>query len=108
MSGLSETYGFAPPPGWNARIRPTEAHGGAYAAGRAYRALARLRDRFANGRIVVCSHGDVVPALLAFLCANEDVTVPELPFDRPLWTRLDFDRGTFAVRVQHRPAGFPN
>jgi 8-oxo-dGTP diphosphatase len=80
---LRETFGFVPPPGWSesATTPPGGPLGGAFAAGRAWTALTRIRAAHPAGRVVVCSHGDLVPALAAFLVGAFGLALPA-PHDR--------------------------
>jgi 8-oxo-dGTP diphosphatase len=108
LPSLRETDGFPPPAGWGDFLRPESAYGGARAAGSAYAALALIRSRVREGRIAVCSHGDIVPALLAFLGAAHGVAIPEPWRPRPMWYTLQFQDERLSV-VPHPPSpDFPN
>jgi 8-oxo-dGTP diphosphatase len=98
---LRETNGFQPPAGW-AFQKADAMHdplGGAYAAGRGWAALWQLNGA-AGGRIAVCSHGDVVPALVAFLTGAFGLPLPAPHERRGGWYTLWFD-GEFARALHH-------
>ena len=108
LSSLRETDGFPPPTGWGAFLRPKSAFGGARTAGKAYNALATICARVPEGRVAVCSHGDIVPALVAFLGAAHDVAVPEPYPLRPMWYTLEFHDEGVAVLLHPPLPDFPN
>jgi 8-oxo-dGTP diphosphatase len=101
MPELRETDGFLPPPGWDG-LPPdlAPAMGGAYAAGRASSALRQIMTGLPEGRVVACSHGDVVPALIAFLIGANGLTLPPLHAQRGGWYTIRADEAN--VRVEHR------
>jgi 8-oxo-dGTP diphosphatase len=100
---LRESHGFAPPPGWAIpAVAPLHAAvGGAYAAGRAWAALAQVRASSAAGRVAVCTHGDLVPALVAFVIGAYGLTLPPLHERRGGWYTVEVEGD--GVRVLHRP-----
>jgi 8-oxo-dGTP diphosphatase len=106
LPALAETDGFLPPPGWGKFHRPVEAHGGAYAAGRAYSVLTDIRVNVREGRVAVCSHGDTVPALIAFISAAHSLALPEPPF-RPIWYTIQFEGDICHGRLNSIPEDFP-
>ncbi|HVX42486.1 MAG TPA: histidine phosphatase family protein [Mycobacteriales bacterium] len=75
---LIETDDFAEPAEWIGGVFApiAEAIRGAWAAGRGLRALRIMADRHRGQRIVAASHGDIIPALLATLCAGYDLPLP--------------------------------
>jgi 8-oxo-dGTP diphosphatase len=75
---LLETRGFAEPREWTEGVyEPVgQALGGAWSAGKALRALDFIANRHPGQRVAACSHGDVIPALLAMLCAAYDRVLP--------------------------------
>jgi 8-oxo-dGTP diphosphatase len=99
---LRETDGFAPPPGWG-RIGLEDGwpdpNGAAYAAGRAWAALGRIRATSAGGRVAVCTHGDVLPSLIAFLIGAEDLAPPPDHVRRGGWYTIRVDGPR--LRVEH-------
>jgi 8-oxo-dGTP diphosphatase len=99
MEGLWETQGFVEPAAWVSGVfAPVGmAIGGAWAAGRAAGVLMRHQ----GGHIVLCSHGDTIPALLAFLAAAYDLPLPEL-VPRGGWFQLHFQEGALSI-TSHTP-----
>ena len=106
VPGLAESNEFATASGWGEIHRPREAYGGAQAAGRAFAALRQIRSNRENGRVVVCSHGDIVPVLVAFLSATYDLALPE-PGLRPIWYTLHFEGEACRGWLIHPPDDFP-
>jgi 8-oxo-dGTP diphosphatase len=70
--------------------------GGASMAGKALAAIARMGGAHPAGRVVACSHGDVIPALLAFVVCLYDHPVPA-HVDRGGWFEVRFQTGTVSV-----------
>jgi broad specificity phosphatase PhoE len=95
---LHETREFQDPPEWVsgllAPIGPPV--GGAWAAGRAVRALAGFAAEHPGGRVVASSHGDVIPVLLSFLAAAFAQPLPRLG-GRGGWYRLRLADGALTV-----------
>lgn len=92
---LLETRGFAEPKEWTeGDYRPIgQALGGAWAAGKAWRAMDAMdamARKHSGRRVVACSHGDVIPVLLAMLCARYDTALPAWP-GRGGWYTLRLD-----------------
>jgi broad specificity phosphatase PhoE len=106
LPGLAESNGFATAAGWGEIHRPREAFGGAQAAGRAFAAFRQIRRSREDGRIVVCSHGDVVPVLAAFLSATYELALPE-PGLRPIWFTFQFEGEACHGWLVHPPDDFP-
>jgi broad specificity phosphatase PhoE len=106
ITGLHETSGFAPGHGWGKRHVPAEAYGATYAAGLVFAEVRRIRSRFQVGRVVACSHGDVVPAFASFISAAYGLSLPE-PLFRPIWYTLQFDSDECRGWLHHVPADFP-
>lgn len=106
---LRETHGFMPPPGWDAPFW-SDIHpplGGAYAAGRAHAALRQIASLVPAGRAIVCTHGDIIPAFLAYLTG-----VHELPPVTPLtrrggWYTIELDSESVRVTPHPAPNDFP-
>jgi 8-oxo-dGTP diphosphatase len=97
---LRETDGFLPPPGWDGLPRDmAPAMGGAYAAGRASAALRQIMIGLPEGRVIACSHGDVVPALIAFLISANGLSLPPTHVRRGGWYTIRADEAN--VRVEH-------
>ena len=77
MPGFKDTRGYRAPAGWeNPERQGGDPLGGAQSAGSAYAALHQIRESVPNGRAVLCSYGDIVPALLAFLSGAYGVEMP--------------------------------
>jgi 8-oxo-dGTP diphosphatase len=75
--GFCDTHGYRPPAGWGSGGDDGPSPlGGALAAGSSFASFARLRREFPDGRVVMCSYGDVVPALLAFLAGAHGTAMP--------------------------------
>jgi len=78
--------------------------GGAWTAGRAIGALRVMAGRHPGGRVVACSHGDVIPVLIAAVCgAGGAVPVPEV-VARGGWYRLRFAADGTVTVTAHQPA----
>jgi broad specificity phosphatase PhoE len=107
---LRETDGWLPPPGWTRFQRAGECldpHGGAYAAGRAWSALRQIRAASPGGRVAVCTHGDMVPALIAFLIGAEGLSpVPDL-VRRGGWYTIRLAGDEVGVQHHDAPSDFP-
>lgn len=102
LSGLGETDAWRVPGGWESG--PPVA---AYAAGRALAALEQVRGKHSGGRVVACSHGHIIPALVAFLIgAHELGQVPQLAH-RGQWYRLRFEADRVGVELRETQPGFP-
>ena len=79
----------------------------AFAAGTAFAAVERIRSERPPGRAIACSHGGIIPALVAFLTAAHNLEgVPELTH-RGQWYRLRFEGERVSVELQEAAAGFP-
>jgi 8-oxo-dGTP diphosphatase len=77
MPGFKDTRGYRAPAGWeNPERQGPDPLGGAQSAGSAFAALQEIRESVPNGRAVLCSYGDIVPALLAFLSGAYGVEMP--------------------------------
>ena len=74
---LRETEGFLGPDGWErSNAAPPLVLGSAFAAGRGLAATRIIQARHSEGRVLVCSHGDILPALLALLRGSEGLDFP--------------------------------
>jgi len=106
---FKDTSGYKAPAGWERGDgKGPDPLGGASSAGSAYAALQDIRKALPDGsRAVLCSYGDIVPALLAFLSGSSGVEMPpRLDKKGALYTvLLDGDKAT----LSHRDAsdGFP-
>jgi len=92
MPELLETRRFAEPRAWTeGGFQPiAQAVGGAWTAGRAFRAMTAIARKHPGRRVVACTHGDVIPALLAMLCGAYEAALPPLPA-RGGWYTLRFE-----------------
>ena len=105
---FKDTQGYKAPAGWERGDgKGPDPLGGASSAGSAYAALQDIRKALPEGRAVLCSYGDIVPALLAFLSGAYGVEMPpRLDKKGALYTVvLDGDKAS----ITHRDAsdGFP-
>jgi broad specificity phosphatase PhoE len=82
--------------------------GGAYAAGRALQALREIRSRQRQGRVAACSHGDVVPALVAALAGIHGLEAPPPHDRRGGWHTLRLDGDAIEIELQPLLPDFPN
>lgn len=106
---LGETGGFLPTLGWDG-LPPdlAPAMGGAFAAGRASLALRQIMIDVPGGGAIACSHGVVVPALIAFLISANGLSLPPLHVRRGGRYTSRADEAN--VRVEHHDVllDFPN
>lgn len=105
-----DTHGYRAPAGWALPDGPAASPlGGALAAGSAYRGLEQIRKAIGDGRGVLCSYGDIVPALLAFLAGANDVAMPTRDGfnDKGVVVRITLEGDTVAVLTSGPPPGFP-
>lgn len=77
---------------------PTTDRGSAWVAsawlgGRALAFIDRLTQERRGQRVVVCSHGDVVPALLAVLAGRDRLALPDVHLRKGSRISLRFDAG---------------
>ena len=109
LDGLRETYGFAEPREWTSgAFGPVaESLGGAYAAGRGWAALHEMLAVPRGGRVIACSHGDLIPALVAFLVGAFAVEPPTPMSRRGSWYRLRWEDDRVAIAFHDVPSGFP-
>lgn len=109
LAELRETHGFTPPLGWDAQFW-SDIHaplGGAFAAGRAAAALRRITSRCPAGHAVVCSHGDIIPVLLAYLTGEHDLT-PIAPLTRRGgWYTIETRNDDIKLTTHPAPGDFP-
>lgn len=101
LAELAEGDGFREPAAWTQGLLAPMAGpaAGAWAAGRMLRALMIMCDRYAGGRVVACSHGDVIPVLLATLCSVSSTPLPRL-VDRGGWFGVRLAGGAVAITVR--------
>jgi broad specificity phosphatase PhoE len=109
---LRDTQDFGEPRTWkHGPLAPiADPVAGAWAAGRGLRALLTIAERHPGSRVVAASHGDLIPILLAMLCASYEVAAPEVGPDRGGWWTLRFGDATVGLTahaslVGDRPLG---
>ncbi len=107
VDGLGDNETWHVPDGWDhehnrgANVSP-------YAAGMAMAALWDIQLAHPEGRVVGCSHGHVIPALVSFIIAAHDLEdVPEL-VRRGQWYRIRMDGADIVAIDLHEAAGFPS
>ena len=107
LNDLRAGDGFPAPPGFEG-LEPTAGYGGAFIAGRALNALRHIQTLHPSGRVAVCTHGDVVPAVLALLAGLEDLKLSPLPAQRGGWHSFYFRDGRVDVVQNDVLPNFPN
>jgi broad specificity phosphatase PhoE len=65
--------------------------GAAWLGGRAAALVDRLVRAHPEGRLVVCSHGDVIPALLAVLAGRDGLALDDVHLHKGARVTLRFD-----------------
>lgn len=107
MPGFRDTHGYKAPEGWENKERPADPLGGALSAGSAFEALRQIHEQIPDGRGVLCSYGDIVPALMAFLAGANEQPMPTKDNSKGAIFTITFD-GTKASLAGRAPtAGFP-
>lgn len=74
----------------------------AWLGGRAIAFVDRLTAERTGQRIAICSHGDVVPALLAVLAGRDRLALADVRLDKGARITLRFE-GSRCVEAVHRP-----
>jgi len=108
MSGFRDTLGYKAPAGWeNPNRQGPDPLGGAYSAGSAVAAFNEIKRQIPNGHAVLCSYGDIVPALLSFIAGAHGLDMPpKLDAKGAIYTLvMDGDKASLSGR--DAPAGFP-
>lgn len=77
--------------------------GSAWLGGRALRLLGQLADDYPHGRVVVCTHGDVLSATLAVLAGRDVLDLSDVSCQKGGRYTLRFDAGR-CVRAAFVPA----
>lgn len=77
--------------------------GSAWLGGRALQLIGRLLDEHAGGRVVCCSHGDVIPAVLAVLAGRDGLPLRDVHLKKGGRMRLRFDGRRCVEAVPHPP-----
>lgn len=73
----------------------------AWLGGRALAFVDRVTTELAGRRIVACSHGDVVPALLAALAGRDGLALPDVSLDKGSRISLRFRGGRCVQALRH-------
>ena len=73
----------------------------AWVGGRAIALIDRLVGQYPDGRVVACTHGDVIPALLAVLAGRDQVDIEHVRLRKGAWVTLDFDQGRCVKATPH-------
>lgn len=110
IDAFRDTGGYQAPPGWEAAERAGGSPlGGALAAGSAFDGLRAIEAKVPNGRAVLCSYGDVVPALLAFLCGAYGQTMPprDVANGKGTLFRITVEGEKVGVEWADAPSSFP-
>jgi 8-oxo-dGTP diphosphatase len=83
--------GFDEPADWVGGVFAPigQALGGAWTAARGVAVLDEVVARHRGGRAVVCSHGDLIPVVLAHLASTHNCSLPTI-VERGGWFRLSF------------------
>ena len=76
---------------------------GAWTAGLGLRALMTMASEHPSQRVVAASHGDIIPAFLAMLCAWRDAPLP-VHAPRGGWYTIRFTPGPLTVTTTLPPA----
>jgi 8-oxo-dGTP diphosphatase len=99
---LGEKQSWRLPGGWGAG--PGEA---AHAAGTALRGIDKLRALHSNATLVACSHGHVIPSLVAYLVAANGLSGVRQLTQRGQWYRLRFEDERVEIELREAP-DFPS
>lgn len=99
---LIDTGHFAEPRAWTQDIYRHldigQAIGGGWAAGHGLRALLTMGSRHPGSRVVAASHGDIIPAFLAMLCAAYETPLPRVAA-RGGWYTIRFGSDSCAIAM---------
>jgi 8-oxo-dGTP diphosphatase len=109
MPGFRDTLGYKAPSGWENPDRPGgDPLGGALSAGSAYAALKQVQSELSeDGRAVLCSYGDIVPALLAFLAGAHGIEMPARNNKKGAIYTVTIDGDSASLSLAAPPEGFP-
>lgn len=107
IPGFRDTLGYKAPKGWENADRPADPLGGAISAGSAFAALRQVHAQIPEGRAVLCSYGDIVPALLAFLAGANEQEMPAKDNSKGAVFTIRFDGEKATVEGRAPTAGFP-
>ena len=76
-------------------------------AEKAFGELERIHAANPDGRAIVCSYGDVIPALLAYLAERYHLTPPARDNRRGVVFRVTYDGASGGLAVREPPVDFP-
>jgi 8-oxo-dGTP diphosphatase len=108
MPGFKDTLGYKAPAGWeNPNREGPDPLGGAASAGSAFAALRQVHAQVPNGRAVLCSYGDIVPALIAFLSGAAGVDMPPRNNKKGALFTIVFDGEKAALEGRDASPDFP-
>jgi 8-oxo-dGTP diphosphatase len=110
VDAFRDTGGYQAPPGWgNAERAGGNPLGGALAAGSAFDGLRAIEAKVPNGRAVLCSYGDIVPALLAFLCGayGQDMPSRDVANRKGTLFRITVEGEKVGLEWADAPSSFP-
>jgi broad specificity phosphatase PhoE len=109
LEELRETDGYLLPESWQySKAAAPRVLGSAYAAGRALAALRIIQSREREGRVLVCSHGDVLPVLLALLRGSEGLEFPAPHEQRGGWETIMIEQGHTEIYQHPLIEDFPH
>lgn len=106
MPGFRDTLGYRAPEGWG-KDGQADPLGGAQSAGSAFAALSDLYERYPSGRVVLCSYGDIIPALLAFISGRYDVEMPARSMKKGVVFAVQLDGAQATLETRDAPPDFP-
>jgi 8-oxo-dGTP diphosphatase len=78
-----------------------------HAAGRAMAGVERIRAERGGGRAVVCSHGHIIPNLIAYLVGAHGLTDVQHLKQRGQWYQVRFDGGGAEAELREVNGDFP-
>lgn len=106
MPGFRDTLGYRAPEGWGSGDR-ADPLGGAQSAGSAFAALTELQERYRSGRVILCSYGDIIPALLAFISGRYGVDMPPRSRKKGAVFTVELDGEHAKLATRDAPPDFP-
>jgi len=108
LPGFKDTLGYKAPAGWENPDRPGgDPLGGAQSAGSAFAALRDIQTQVGDGHAVLCSYGDIVPALLALLSGIYGIDMPARNNKKGAVFTVQLDGETVRMSSREPAADFP-
>jgi len=108
LPGFKDTLGYKAPAGWeNPNREGPDPLGGAESAGSAFAALRQIQAKVPDGRAVLCSYGDIVPALMAFLSGANGAQMPARNNKKGAVFTVVIDGDKASLSGADAPADFP-